>query len=165
MGFYDAEVIVQDLDKENSEIYRKGRMYIGGAKDSPLYFAPYFTKENEKPGLYEISRVIAVERASVFESHLAERLANKFRDNEQTANWEMYWCKGLALIKKRALVEGFPQGAENKLYFLGRPLAVRITPLMKSHRFRQIPRGYSLSIAEILTLDEIGKGQEQAVTA
>ena len=42
MGYHDAEILVQDLDPLNVEIFEEGWMYVTNSRDkrAPLYFAP-----------------------------------------------------------------------------------------------------------------------------
>ena len=41
MGYYDAEILIQDVNMENANIYQSGWVYVTAPKDkkAPLYFA------------------------------------------------------------------------------------------------------------------------------
>lgn len=60
MGYYDAEILIQDVNMENANIYQTDWVYVTAPKDkkAPLYFAPYFTAENAEPGIKYMSRVL-----------------------------------------------------------------------------------------------------------
>ena len=47
MGYYDAEIHIQDVNPLNANIFKCGWVYVTSPKDrkAPLYFAPYFTKQ------------------------------------------------------------------------------------------------------------------------
>ncbi len=159
---YDAEVLIQDVNRVNAEIYGNGHMYVGGAihMQNPLYFAPYFSQENEKPGLYDVSRVLWVESANIHKNGVEKQFARWFKSEpemrEYRERWEKYWHKGLQLILQRAKKEKWNPKDENRLYFLDHPLTIRMTPLMKCEKLRQIPRNYSLDFVDVLTLQRLG---------
>ena len=45
MGYYDAEILIHDINPLNAKIFKEGWMCVTNSKSkkSPLYFAPYFT--------------------------------------------------------------------------------------------------------------------------
>ena len=59
MGYYDAEILIQDVNPRNAEIFTECWMYVTSLKNkkAPLYFVPYFTKQGEESGISMISRV------------------------------------------------------------------------------------------------------------
>lgn len=60
MGYYDAEILIQDVNTENAEIFEEGRMYVNRPTrtKAPLYFAPYFTNQGANTGISMFSRVM-----------------------------------------------------------------------------------------------------------
>lgn len=153
MGYYDAEVHIQDVNRLNAEIYEKGWMYVTVINDkkAPLYFAPYFTNENDAPGISVFSRVKHV------------RLSDDVPDLKEVdipdapSEHRKRWCKGLSMICKRAKDERWE--GPNQLFFLDRPVTFRTSPLTKksfnamgpSKRIpNQIPKGFSLGFDELL---------------
>ena len=59
MAYFDAEILIQDVNPRSAETFREGWMYVTSLRDkkAPLYFAPYFTKQGEDSGVSMISRV------------------------------------------------------------------------------------------------------------
>ncbi len=157
MGYYDAEILIQDVNLENARIYDEGWMYVTSIKDkkAPLYFAPYLTRQNDREGIGRLSRVedVRIDRLADTEDWLEGR----------TGEQHQRWRTGLSLLRKRAERGGWLQ-FEVQLFFLGPPMTVSEPPLTK-RRFRQtdpgkeipnqIPKGFSLRFDELL--QAIGK--------
>ena len=155
MGYYDAELLIQDLNRDNAEIYKKGWVYVTSPNDkkAPLYFAPYFTGENEEPGIKCMSRVRHIRDVKLSDT---EAIPDPPSDDHSQA-----WSKGLKYVRERALKEGFAD-KESRLLYMDRPIAFRKTPLTKQS-FKdkgpakripnQIPKGFSLRFDELLGLD------------
>ena len=152
MGYYDAEVLIQDLNRLNAEIFKEGWMYVSDLKDkrAPLYFAPYFSREGANSGISMFSRVrdvktvILAETEDVFEAPTDEHLQR--------------WRGGLSKLRERAENEGF-FCREVRLFFLDRPITFRTTPLSKKSFNEavpakripsQIPKGFSLGFDDLL---------------
>ena len=98
MGYYDAEILIQDVNLLNAEIYEDCWMYVTSPKDkkAPLYFAPYYTQQNRHPGLSMVSRVIDVENT---------RLVDKEAVHDSNAPTDEHlkrWRDGLAKLRERA---------------------------------------------------------------
>ena len=153
MGYYEAEGHIQDVNRLNAKIYEKGWMYVTVINDkkAPLYFAPYFTNENDAPGISVFSRVKHV------------RLSDDVPDlkdmdiPDAPSEHRKRWCKGLSMICERAKDEGWK--GPNQLFFLDSPVTFRTSPLTKksfnamgpSKRIpNQIPKGFSLGFDELL---------------
>jgi hypothetical protein len=124
MGYYDAEVMVQDVNPLNAKIFEESWMYVTALKDkkAPLYFAPYFTKKGANSGISMISRVMDTKTVKLAdEQDVAESATDEQRGR---------WGKGLRMLQERAEKEGFSHGLV-RLFFLDRPIAFRSMPLSK----------------------------------
>lgn len=154
MGYYDAEVLIQDVNSLNAEIFMEGWMYVTHPKDkkAPLYFAPYFTAEHgANAGISVFSRVVDTEIAVLADK---QDIPGNPPSDEHRARWK----DGLAQLRKRACKEGFAHG-EVRLFYFDRPVTFRTPPLTKkafnaigpSKRIpNQIPKGFSLGFDELL---------------
>ena len=154
MGYYDAEILIQDVNKLNAQIFKECWVYVTRPEDkkAPLYFAPYFTRENETSGISLISRVIGVESVVFAQQETDE--VSLTRSDEHHANWE----KGKGMVRERARREGF-YDEEVRLFYLDRPITILETPATKktfnaicpSKRIpRQIPKGFTLGFDDLL---------------
>ena len=157
MGYYDAEILIQDVNLINARIYEEGWMYVTGIKDkkAPLYFAPYFTRQNAREGISRLSRVedVQIDRLADTQDWLEGRTGEPYER----------WRRGLSLLRERAGQENFLR-SEVQLFFLSHPMTISEPPLTK-RRFRetvsgkeipnQIPKGFSLRFDELL--QAIGK--------
>lgn len=160
MGYHDAEVLIQDVNRENATIFEKGWMYVTGPKDkkAPLYFAPYYTKELDNDGIGSISKVIAVEIARL--DGEVSLPVNSIEDKRERRLHGDRWTKGLELLRERASREGFSH-FDRQLLFLGSPMRIFEPPLTK-RRFKdakleadkgiphQIPKGFAMSFDRLL---------------
>ena len=153
MNYYDAEILIQDVNSLNAKIFEEGWMYVTVLQDkkAPLYFAPYFTEEVQNSGISRISRVQRTE--SVL-------LADKQDVVEYPPSEEhrKRWRRGLHLIYKRAEKENWGR-KENRLFFLDSPITLWTPPITKkafngtrpSKQIpNQIPKGFSLTFHELL---------------
>ena len=153
MGYYDAEILIQDVNALNAKIFEDGWMYVTSPKDkkAPLYFAPYFTRHVANSGLSKISRVIDTEIAVLARKMdvIPDPPRNEHRD---------HWNRGLTMLRERAEREGFAN-FEARLFFLDRPLTFASPPLTKksfntsrpSKKIpSQIPKGFTLRFDELL---------------
>ena len=154
MGYYDAEILIQDVNLLNAKIYKDCWMYVTSPKDkkAPLYFAPYYTQQNRHPGLSMVSRVIDVENT---------RLVDKEAVHDSNAPTDEHlerWRDGLAELRERAKKEKFFD-KDVRLFYLDRPVTFRQTPLTKTAYKateppkgipNQIPKGFSLTFDELL---------------
>ncbi len=147
MGYHDAEILVQDVNLLNAEIFEEGWMYVTSPKDkkAPLYFAPYFTKQTANSGISVISHVIdtqvvvLADNPSIPEAPSGEHLKQ--------------WRTGLCKLRKRAKQEGFAH-LETRLFYLDRPIRLRAPLTKKAYKLipYQIPKGFSLRFDELLRL-------------
>ena len=137
MGYYDAEIFIQDVDPLNKGIFEKGCMYVNNlnSKKAPLYFAPHFTQQTDKPGISMISRVIHVE---AIEGKKLQKLADKklaegkdlsMAPTETHERLVEQWRYGLWKIGERAQKGGW-QGI-NLLFYLDNPRQFMDPPLTK----------------------------------
>ena len=153
MKYYDAEIHIQDVNPDNAKIFNEGWMYVTGLSDkrSPLYFAPYFTRQNPREGISEISRVIDTEIVVLDKKHDIglEPPSEKHRET---------WKIGLEELRERAIREGFAN-SQVRLLYLDKPLAIWDPPLTKKALsnlgvtngiLTQIPKGFSLRFDELL---------------
>ena len=157
MGYYDAEILIQDVNPLNARIYDDCWIYVTSSKDkrAPLYFAPYFTQENEHPGLSMISRVIDVENTRLIDKQVEDVPGSGDPADERVPRWR----DGIARLRKRAKREKFFCD-DVRLLYLDKPVAFRQTPLTKKTYNdadppkkipNQIPKGFSLTFGELLT--------------
>ena len=152
VGYYDAEILIQDVNPKNAEIFKEGWMYVTAPRDkkAPLYFAPYFTRQGANSGISVISRVrdanivVLAETETVLDAPSSEHLER--------------WQRGLAMLRKRAEEEGFSHG-EVRLLFLDQPISIGTTPLTKKASKEagmskqipsQIPKGFTLRFDDLL---------------
>ena len=153
MGYYDAEILIQDVNALNAKIFKEGWMYVTAPKDkkAPLYFAPYFTRNVDNSGLSMISRVVDTEIA------VLARKADVIPDSPSSEHQE-HWNRGLAMLRERAELEGFAI-FESRLFYLDRPMTFATPPLTKksfnttgpSKKMpSQIPKGFTLRFDELL---------------
>ena len=153
MGYYDAEILIQDVNPLNADIFSEGWMYVTSLKDkkAPLYFAPYFTAQGANSGISMISRVKDTELAV---------LATKQEVVKDPPSEEhlQKWRHGLAKLRKRAHREDF-EDQEVRLFYLDRPIKIATTPLRKSSFNAagpskkipsQIPKGFSMGFDDLL---------------
>jgi hypothetical protein len=160
MNTYQAEVMVKkDNPLHAKNVYFDGYMYAGDPRDiqSPLYFAPYFTKECvgkvpgiESAGISFISRVIRVRQVRL----------DALKENPESAadyeiradrHWE-HWQRGLYAIAELARDEQW-SGPVQQLYFLSEPASLNRTILGPA----QIPPGFRTTLFDLLTKDTLKK--------
>ena len=154
MGYYDAEILIQDVNLLNAKVFKEGWMYVTHLKDkkAPLYFAPYFTTEHgANAGISMFSRVVDTEIAV-----LADK--QDIPGNPPSDEHRSRWQDGLAQLRKRACKEGFAHG-EVRLFYFDRPVTFWTSPLTKksfnatgpSKQIpNQIPKGFSLGFDELM---------------
>ena len=153
MKYHDAEVSIQDVNSRNAEIFEKGWTYVTstGDKSAPLYFAPYFTKENPNSGISMMSRVLHTEVVVLPGDPVP------FIDPSKAKHSERWKC-GLEMIKERARNEKW-KSAERRLLYLDEPMVIATTPITKRcfnttdspKKFNsQIAKGFHLRFDELL---------------
>ena len=138
MGYYDAEVLIQDVNPDNAKTFRENWLYIGVPRDkrAPLYFAPYFTPGK---GITQISRVVDTK---LLKSTDAMSMVEMGTDDQRRR-----WTAGCSEFANWSPTE------EYQLFFLDRPITFRTEPLTKGAFARipsQIPKGFSLRFDELL---------------
>ena len=163
MDYFDAEILIQDVDDVNAKIFEEGWMYVTDPKKdkkAPLYFAPYFTEKVPKSartkisrsGLFMISRVLKVEVAV---------LADK-KDvilDGQIDECQRRWSHGLKLLQELRGHEHWTK-FESRFFYLDQPITFRPSPITKKLYNKhdppkkigpyQIPKGFTLGFDEIL---------------
>ena len=146
MGYYDAEILIQDVNALNAKIFKEGWMYVTAPKDkkAPLYFAPYFTRHVANSGLSKISRVLDTEIAVL--AHKEPTILYAPSDEHRKR-----WIKGLRMLKERGKCEGFADG-EARLFYLDRPITFATPPMTKKSLKipSQIPKGFTLRFDKLL---------------
>ena len=164
MEYFDAEIAIQDVNLLNAEIYEKCWMYVTSPNDkkAPLYFAPYYTKQNRHPGLSMISRVVDIEN-----TRLVDKRADDVNDSNAPTDVHLEkWRDGIARLRERAKKEKFFCGNVRLLY-LDQPVTFRRVPLTKAVYKatvppppkvipNQIPKGFSLTFNELLAAGNRG---------
>ena len=156
MGYYDAEILVQDVNPLNAEIFSEGWMYVTALKDkrAPLYFAPYFTRQGSRTGISMIGRVLDTEIVSLASTENLGDVTDAPSDEHNQR-----WSHGLTRLRERAECEGFAH-FDIRLFFLDRPVTLGDTPVTKRNfndrnptkRIpNQIPKGFSLRFDELLS--------------
>ena len=117
------EILIQDLGREEeikrfekSYLYRRDETY-----GTPLYFAPYFTKQTGKRGIGFITKVLGVltMRARDVEQFVED--ITRFAEN--TPDLTDKWLKGIRMEKDKERLYTW--------YFLSKPLKLR-KPLLKA---------------------------------
>ena len=153
MGYYDAEILIQDVNPLNARIFEECWMYITSLKDkkAPLYFAPYFTGRGADSGISAVSRVRDIEVAVLSEK---KDVVGDPPSDEHLHRWRT----GLAKLRERAKKENFAH-RKTRLLYLDRPVTLWPSPLSKkaynetgpSKQIpRQIPKGFSLRFDQLL---------------
>lgn len=152
MGYYDAEVSIQDVNPENAKIYEKGWVYVTSLKDktSPLYFAPYFTQQRDHSGISKVSRVLDVQVIKPASLSVALVAA-------PSQNHRRRWEDGIRMILCRHDINNFID-SEVRLLCLDCPVHLGKTltkanfkPQPGSKKIpNQIPKGFSLRFDELL---------------
>ena len=155
MGYYDAEILIQDVNPLNAKIFKECWMYVTSLKDkkAPLYFAPYFTKQGNDSGISMIGRVRDTEIVVLADR---EDIAVESPSKKHLERWN----HGLVELRKRAIEEGFAHG-EVRLFYFDQPMLFRTPPLTKKAAKdaelskqipNQIPKGFSLGFDDLLKL-------------
>ena len=155
MGYYDAEILIQDVNPLNADIFNEGWMYVTSLSDkrAPLYFAPYFTKQGPGTGLSMIARVLETEFVRLADIDRLGDVTVAPSDKHHTR-----WSVGLEKLRNRAKSEGF-EVRDTRLFFFDQPIRFRELPLTKrafnetnpAKRIPiQIPKGFSLRFDELL---------------
>ena len=153
MGYFDAEIHIQDVNQLNEAIFKESWMYVTGLNDkkAPLYFAPYFTSKCEEPGISMISRVLDTEIAVL--AHQQDLLVDSPSEEHS-----LKWQNGMERLKVRAKKEGFAD-RQVRLLYLDEPIQFRDPPLTKLESKEagmskqipsQIPKGFSLGFDDFL---------------
>ena len=153
MGYYDAEILIQDVDPRNAEIFTECWMYVTSLKDkkAPLYFVPYFTNQGDESGMSMISRVRNTEVVILAGN---QDVAVNSPSGEHLERWR----RGLAEFRKLAKEVGFSD-YEVQLLYLDRPRIIATTPITKKSFNEkgpskkipsQIPKGFSLGFDDLL---------------
>ena len=173
MGYYDAEIHIQDVNFENEEIFNAGWVYVTSPKDrkAPLYFAPYFTQRGVpkgmsiKPGISLVSRVIYSEIVVLAQQKAigVDPPSNKHRKQ---------WERGFSMLRKRGEKERNMEtnwgwvDEETRVFYFDKPMKIAITPITKkafnsndpSKKIpNQIPNGFRLRFDQLLPRCGIGK--------
>ena len=153
MGFYDAEIHIQDIDEKNEQIFEEGWMYvtIPSDKKAPLYFAPYFTRARSEgksrmnpEGISKISRVVFTLDVAVKDLPQTISPTALPPAEEQRRKWTPQarerwikehgcrWDIGLEAICGRAKNESFDRKhSDARLLFLDRPIEFTKRPVTK----------------------------------
>ena len=154
MSYYDAEIMVKDVNPTNTRFFEEGWLYVSSLKnqEAPMYLAPYLTGKGANSGISMISRVVGT-RAVV----LADT-----QDTFEPATDEQRerWSKGLRMLREHAEASGFAD-ALLRLYFLDRPIAFGPKPLTKKALYQagitkgkkplgMIPIGFTLRFDQLL---------------
>lgn len=152
MGYYDAEVSIQDVNLENEAIYEECWVYVTSLKDkaAPLYFAPYFTRKSGRSGISLVSRVLDIQTGKPAQIAIDESAA-------PTKEHSRRWAKGLERVIARSKREGWGNG-EGHLFCLDRPLPLGKTITKANFKPKdgakkipsQIPKGFNLRFDELL---------------
>lgn len=151
MGYYDAEIIVQDMNRYNAPMFENGWVQLTSyRKRSPLYFAPYFTRNGTNSGISKISRVVS-------------DITLQSDDDEpqitpETEEQRKQWIHGLDMVREHVNVNDkllYPV----RVLLLDKPIQFRSSPLTKKSFNatgpdkqipQQIPQGFSLRFDELL---------------
>lgn len=149
MGYYDAEIKIQDTNPENAKVFQEGWLQLTNYRiKSPLYVAPYFTGKNA--GISMIARVVGAETVDLTEiPDTFGWVAREQVTDEQQQHWSRGW---------RMLRDLYSPSLQYVL-FLDKPFHFRSSPLTKSafnatkpnkQIPQQIPQGFSLRFDELL---------------
>lgn len=156
MSYYDAEIMVKDVNPTNARFFEEGWLYVGSLKnqEAPMYFAPYFTGKGTNSGILMISRVVGVRAVILADTQdIFEPATDEQRER---------WRQGLCVLREHAEAAGFAHTLQ-RLYFLDRPIAFGPKPLTKKalydagitkgkKKLGMIPIGFTLRLDELLTV-------------
>ena len=96
MGYYDAEIKIQDTNLDNAKVFREGWMQVTSNRTrSPLYVAPYFTGKGD--GISMIARVVGVESINL--DNTPDTFEPVTRD-PVTEEQRQHWSKGLRMLRE-----------------------------------------------------------------
>lgn len=150
MGYYDAEIKIQDTNPKNAKVFREGWMQLTSNRTrSPLYVAPYFT--GKRGGISMIARVVGVESINLFAIPDGYEPATR---EPVTKEQREHWCEGLSML--RGL---YQEPVEQMVLFLDEPMPFKCPSLTKkvfnatnpSKQIpQQIPQGFHLRFDELL---------------
>ena len=152
MNFFDAEILVQDLNPENAEIFERGWVYVTHLTDkkAPLYFAPYFVRRGAGTGISVVSRLVDSKVLKLAEAEDVPWASGP----DQMERWRV----GMELLRKHAEKHGFLH-SRVRVHFLDRPVTLLATPMTK-RKFKEagpdkkiprtIPKGFSLRFQDVL---------------
>ena len=150
MGYYDAEIKIQDTNADNAKVFHEGWMQLTSYYiRSPLYVAPYFT--GQRGGISKIARVVGVATINLADTpHTFEPATGE----PVTEDQRQHWPQGLRLLRKL-----YPDPREQFILFLDKPMSFKSPPLTK-RAFNatnppkriplQIPQGFHLRFDELL---------------
>ena len=153
MGYYDAEIKIQDTNPDNAKVFEEGWMQLTSYRTrSPLYVAPYFTGKGG--GISMIARVVGV--ASINFADPPDTFEPVTREPVTEAQ-RQHWSQGLRMLWKL-----YPQPTDQMILFLDKPMPFKSPPLTKktfnaarpskeSKQIpQQIPQGFHLRFDELL---------------
>ena len=155
MRYYDAEVLIQDTNVCNAEIFEEGWVCAINpkSKKAPLYFAPYFTGKGANSGICMISRVI--------DDKIIHLKDDPGVLTSGTPEQQKHWERGLHKVQKRIKAEPKVFPAEcARVLMLDKPITFRTVPLSKKEfdstkatkqMPNMLPTGFSLQFDELLS--------------
>ena len=93
MSYYDAEIMVKDVNPINSRFFEEGWLYVGSLKnqEAPVYFAPYFTGKGANSGISMISRVVGARAVILADTH---ELSNRPQTSSANGGVKVCMCSG-----------------------------------------------------------------------
>jgi len=156
------EILIQDLGDATElqrfidfNVYRRDETFV-----TPLYFAPYFTRDNpahQPEGISCLSKVLGI---LTFNPAQAQNVANELHSFPNSEALINRWQQGIAL--------GNQANRINTYFFLDDPLAFR-SPLRKTHRRNSrnwigslIPKNRCVSFTEFVRhIPELNQQQAQ----
>ena len=159
MGYYDAEIKIQDTNPGNARVFEEGWMQLTSYRTrAPLYVAPYFTGRGG--GISKIARVVGV--ASINLAVAAGTYEPATRE-AVTEDQRQHWSRGLRILR-----ELYPESTEQMILFLDKPMPFKSPPLTKkafndarpsaeSKQIpQQIPQGFHLRFDELMRTGYLG---------
>lgn len=153
MRYYDAEIMIRDVNTINAKFFEEGWMYVTvpvNTMRAPLYFAPHFTGQGSNSGISMIARVAGVRTVK-----LAETWDTIDPDTKEQRK---RWFQGLEMLRRHSEEVGFAD-EPIQLFFLDEPIKFRSTPLTKkalheagitNGNLGMIPKGFSLRFDELM---------------
>ena len=158
MGYYDAEIKIQDTNPDNARVFEEGWMQLTSYRTRRRYMSRRIhwkrwlnIKDRPCGGVASINLAVA---AGTYEPATREAV---------TEDQRQHWSRGLRILR-----ELYPESTEQMILFLDEPMPFKSPPLTKkafndarpaaeSKQIpQQIPQGFHLRFDELMRTGYLG---------